>query len=104
MSYDIARRTRDIGIRMALGAHPASVLAAVLREVGLISGIGLGLGLIATELVSALLADLLFGLTSRDPLTLAITAAVLGLTAMLAGYLPARRAAGVNPAVALRSE
>ena len=104
MSYDIARRTRDIGIRMALGAHPGSVLTAVLREVGIISGIGLGLGLVGAALVSGLVRDLLFGLTSRDPLTLTITTAVLGLTAMLAGYFPARRAARVNPAAALRGE
>ena len=104
MSYDIARRTRDIGIRMAMGAHPGSVLAAVLREVGVIAGIGLSLGLVAAALVSGLMTDLLFGLTSRDPLTLSLTTAVLGLTAMLAGYFPARRAARVNPAIALRSE
>ena len=104
MSYDIARRTRDIGIRMALGAHPAAVLSAVLREVGVIAGIGLSLGLVGAALVSGLVTDLLFGLTSRDPLTLAITTAVLGLTALLAGYFPARRAARVNPAVALRGE
>jgi ABC-type lipoprotein release transport system permease subunit len=104
MSYDIARRTRDIGIRMALGAHPGSVLAAVLREVGVIAGIGLGIGIVGAALVSRVVTDLLFGLTSRDPVTLVIATAVLGLTAMFAGYFPARRAARVNPAVALRAE
>ena len=104
ISYDVTRRRRDIGIRLALGATRSTVLAAVLRQAGTITVTGLGLGLIGAWFASQLVADFLFGLTPRDPYTLAIASVVLAITAGLAGYLPARRAAQVDPAVTLRAE
>jgi predicted permease len=104
ISYDVASHTRDIGIRLALGAERSVVLAGVLRPTVTIIGIGLALGLAGALTTSRLVETLLFGLTSRDPLTLAATAATLGSAALLAGYLPARRASRIDPAVALRTE
>jgi putative ABC transport system permease protein len=104
ISYDVTRRRRDIGIRLALGATRSIVLADVLRQAATIAMIGLGLGLVGAWFASQLVADFLFGLTARDPFTLAVTALALAITAMLAGYLPARRASRVDPAVTLRAE
>jgi ABC-type antimicrobial peptide transport system permease subunit len=104
ISYDVSRRRRDIGIRLALGATRFTVLAAVLRQAGTIAAAGLGLGLVGAWFASRLVADFLFGLTPRDPYTLGVSMLALAITAMLAGYLPARRAARVDPAVTLRAE
>ncbi len=104
MSYDVTRKRRDIGIRLALGAPRSMVLAAVLRQAGTIAVAGLGLGVVGAWFATQLVADFLFGLTPRDPYTLGVAALALALTALLAGYLPARRAALVDPAVTLRAE
>jgi ABC-type antimicrobial peptide transport system permease subunit len=104
ISYDVTRRRKDIGIRLALGATRATVVADVLRQVGIIATTGLVVGLIGAWFASQLVSGLLFGLTARDPATLVITALTLAFTAMLAGYLPARRAAQVDPALTLRAE
>ena len=104
ISYDVASHTRDIGIRLALGAERFAVLAGVLLPTMAVIGVGLALGVVGALLTSSLVERLLFGLTSRDPLTLAATAAALGGAALLAGYLPARRASRIDPAVALRTE
>jgi predicted permease len=104
ISYDVASRTRDIGICLALGADRAMVLRSVLRETGAIIVIGLAAGLIAASITSQLVERLLFGLTSRDPVTLAGAVVTLGGAALLAGYFPARRASRIDPAVTLRAE
>jgi ABC-type antimicrobial peptide transport system permease subunit len=104
MTYRVSRSTRDIGVRMALGAHPAGVLSAVLRETGTIAISGLAFGIGATILASGALSDMLFGIAPRDPATLIGAAVSLALTLLLAGYFPARRASKVDPVIALRTE
>jgi len=89
---------------MALGAHGASVVSMVVRQAMWLAIIGLGLGVAAALVLSRTMTSLLFDLSPTDPPTFATVAAVLGLVACLASYLPARRAAGVDPMVALRAE
>ncbi len=104
LAYSVEQRTREIGVRMALGAEMGGILAMVLRQgMGLAaSGLALGLGL--AVVLRRVLASLLFGVSPTDPLTLTGVAAILALVAAAACYLPARRAAAVAPAVALRHE
>jgi predicted permease len=104
MSYAVARRTNEIGIRMALGAQRRGVLWLVLREVLVLIGIGLVIGLLAAFAATRVTEKLLFGLKANDPLTIAVACLVLTAVALLAGYLPARRAARVEPIAALRDE
>ena len=104
VSYDVARRSRDIGIRLALGAERSTVLAGVLRQTATMTAAGVGIGLVAAALASRLVESFLFDLTPRDPVTLGVTTGMLALSTLLAGYLPARRAARIDPAVALRAE
>jgi len=104
MSYGVARRTNEIGIRMALGAQGRSVLWLVLREALLLVGIGLVVGVLASLALTKTAASLLYELKPNDPLTIAMATLVLMVVALLAGYLPARRAARVDPMVALRDE
>ncbi len=104
MSYSVARRTREIGIRMALGAERASVLWLVLSEVTLMVGLGVAIGVPLTLVLSRLVQSQLFELSSHDPTALFASATVLATVALLAGYLPARRATRVDPMVALRYE
>ena len=104
MSYDVARRTREIGIRMALGARGVNVLTMVLRETLLLVVIGLVIGLAAALSSMRLIEALLFGLQPTDPLTLSLATLLLLVVAALAGSIPARRAARVDPMVALRHE
>jgi predicted permease len=104
MSYDVARRTHEIGIRMALGAHGPNVLLMILKEALRLVVIGLLAGLAAALAALKLIASLLFGLTATDPLTLTLATLLLLAVAALAGWLPARRAARVDPMVALRHE
>ena len=104
MSYGVARRTNEIGIRMALGARGRSVLWLVLREALVLVVIGLGVGLVTSLLVTKTAESLLYELKPNDPLTISIAALLLAVVAFVAGYLPARRAARVNPIVALREE
>ena len=104
MSYMVLRRTREFGIRMALGARETDILSLVLgRATFLISG-GVIVGLAGTLAVTRLLSSLLFGVQPNDPLTLVCVSALLCLVALLASYLPARRAAKTNPLVSLRCE
>jgi putative ABC transport system permease protein len=104
MSYTVAERTSEIGIRMALGARRADVTAMILRKAAtlLVSGLVLGVGLSLATASAA--SALLFGLKPRDPATLAIAAAVLAAVALGASYLPARRAAALDPIASLKNE
>jgi predicted permease len=104
LSYDVARRTHEIGIRMALGAQRRDVIGLVMRETMLLVVIGVIIGLGASLGATRLIASLLYGLKPNDPLTIALAGLLLLTVAALAGYLPARRAARVDPMVALRHE
>jgi len=102
MSYTVSLRTREIGIRVALGAGRRTVLGMVLKEVAILALIGVAVGLPGGYGLGRLVETQLFGLTARDPLTFVVATVTLLLTAMLAGYLPAARATRVHPMVALR--
>jgi macrolide transport system ATP-binding/permease protein len=104
VAYSVAQRTREIGVRMALGAERGTVYQLILREAGRLTAFGLILGLVCSLTAAALLRSLLFGVHSWDAPTLIGVAAVLGVSALLASYIPARRAASVNPVEALRTE
>jgi predicted permease len=104
MAYSVARRTNEIGIRLALGALPRQVLGMVLREASWLSLAGIGVGLGAALLLTRLVKSMLYGLQPADPLSLTGGAALLVAVALVASWVPARRAAGVQPMEALRHE
>jgi len=104
MSYGVARRTSEIGVRMALGAVPGSVLKMILGEVFLMVAIGIAAGIPASMLAGHWVASQLFGVAPGDPVALAAAAMILTTVALLAGFLPARRAANTDPLEALRHE
>jgi putative ABC transport system permease protein len=104
MSYTVARRRNEIGIRMALGADRGQVIAMVMREAGLLLGAGVIAGTALAMIAGPAAATLLFGLAPSDPSTLAMAVGGLGVVAMLASYLPALRASRLEPTEALREE
>ncbi|HVT16418.1 MAG TPA: ABC transporter permease [Thermoanaerobaculia bacterium] len=104
MAYSVARRTSEIGLRMALGAPRGLVLRLVLRETARLIGLGVAAGLAAALAATRAAASQLFGVSAFDPATVLAATAALALVALAAGFLPARRAAHTDPAVALRGE
>jgi ABC-type antimicrobial peptide transport system permease subunit len=104
ISYSVAQRTREIGIRMALGARMSSVVALMLVRGFRIVLVGIVVGVALTWFVTRLLSKLLYGVAPHDPVIFVTTALVLGGVAMLASFVPARRAARVNPLSALRAD
>jgi predicted permease len=104
IAYSVSQRTREIGVRMALGAQQSSVYRMILKEAGWLTGFGIVAGLMCSIAVATLMQKVLFGVRSWDISTLAAVALLLGVSALLASYFPARRAALVNPVEALRAE
>jgi len=104
MALTVSQRVREIGIRLALGARPSSILWMVLSQGLLLASLGVGIGIVGAVGLKTLVKSLLFGVTATDPATFAGVAFVLVAAAMIATYLPARRAAAVDPIIALRTE
>lgn len=104
IAYSVSQRTQEIGIRMALGAGPSRILMMVLRQSLLLAVIGVIIGLAGARFLTKVMANLLYGVSATDVVMFAVPALVLALIALIAGFVPARRAARVDPTVALRSE
>jgi predicted permease len=104
IAYSVSQRTREIGVRMALGAQRGAVYRLILRQAGFMASVGIVVGLACSIPAARLLRGLLFGVESGDAPTLIGVAVVLGICVLLASYMPARRAASVNPVEALRAE
>lgn len=104
IAYSVSQRTREIGVRIALGAGRSSVYQLILSEAGWLIAAGIAIGLLASVAAARLIQGLLFGVSSWDVSTLATVGGVLGISALLASFIPARRAASVNPIEALRAE
>ncbi|HTP36217.1 MAG TPA: ABC transporter permease [Candidatus Acidoferrales bacterium] len=104
VAYSVRQRNREIGIRMALGAQPRSICAMILREAGWLVGSGAVIGSASSVAAAGLMHGLLFGVSSWDATTLIAVTGLLGMAALLASFIPARRAASVNPVESLRAE
>jgi len=104
MAYSVTRRTREIGVRMALGAVPRTITRLVMREVGVLMLVGVMLALPLVWGLTRFIESLLYGVTPLDPLTIGLAIAFLAAVAGVAGFLPAYRASRINPLVALRYE
>jgi len=104
MSYSVAQRTNEIGIRIALGAQGRDVVMMIVKQGSKLVLVGLAIGLVGAFAVTRLVASLLFGVTAKDPFTFAAVAMLLAVVALLACYIPAWRATKVDPMEALRCE
>jgi ABC-type antimicrobial peptide transport system permease subunit len=104
MSYTVTRRTREIGIRVAVGAQRQNVLWLVLRETLALALLGIAIGIPSALAATRLIATMLFGLSPSDLPTITAVSLLLLLVALFAGYLPARRASSIDPIVALRTD
>ena len=104
IGFSVAQRTREIGVRIALGAARGDVLRLVVGESVRLAGAGLAAGLVGAFFLSRLLRGALFGIAPTDPGTFVVVACLVGATALAAAYVPARRAANVDPMIALREE
>ncbi|HLW75493.1 MAG TPA: FtsX-like permease family protein, partial [Bryobacteraceae bacterium] len=104
VAYSVRQRTREIGIRMALGAGKSNVLAMVFGQAGRLAGLGIAIGVMASLALTRLLSTFLFGVSANDPLTFAAVIALLAAISILAAYVPARRATRVDPMAALHEE
>ena len=104
ISYVVSQRTREIGVRMALGATAPSVRSMVVRQGLLLAAGGVVLGLMASAALSSVMASILYGVSATDPITYVSVAAALVVVSLAASWIPATRAAGVDPSRALRSE
>lgn len=104
LAYTVTQRTREIGLRMALGAAPGAVRTMVLRQVAMMTVIGAAIGLAGALWVGSVAGSLLYGLDGRDPTVLTASALVLALVALVAGFIPAHRASQIEPMRALRYE
>ena len=104
MATMVIERRREIGIRMALGAHPTRVVRSIVKQSLLLTAIGVGIGVIASQALIGLIASLLYAVSPADPVVLVGAPLVLAAVALLASYLPARRATRIEPSAALRIE
>jgi len=104
LAYSVARRTRELGVRIALGASPSNVLGLVLRHAVVTAAVGVMVGGVAAYALTRLMRSMVFGVSTSDPATYAAVAALLLVVALLAAYIPARRATRIDPIIALRAE
>src|SRR5262249_7549656 len=104
VAYGVTQRQREFGIRAALGATRLDITTMVVREVAVVAIVGTAVGLLAAFALAGLLGNLVFGVAARDPPELAAAASILFAVAALGGYIPARRASAVDPALTLRAE
>jgi putative ABC transport system permease protein len=104
VAFSVTRRTQEIGIRMSIGAQRSDVLRLILGEGARMAALGVVIGIAASMAITRLMSSLLFGISATDPVTFVCVAVLLSLVALLASYIPARRAMRVDPIVALRYE